>query len=190
MGQKFGHNSTIMVKQRICVSCGKPCYWFSKKRCATCSKIETTQARMEKETEKMIDEEDLSGLIADADAIFSQYIRLKYANKYGEVGCFTCYERRHWTLMQNGHYVKRGHLYLRWDERNCRPQCPPCNELKSGNMAEYTTRLEKQTPGITEILIEESRLVHKPSREEIRSIIAEYAPRVKELKLKLKNNQI
>lgn len=186
----MGFNSTIITKKKPCKSCGRVDYLFSKGRCAQCAKVEDFAKRQEKETEKMIVEEDLSGLIADADAIFSQYIRLKYANKYGEVGCFTCYERKHWTLMQNGHYVKRGHLYLRWDERNCRPQCPPCNELKSGNMAEYTTRLENQTPGITEILIEESRLVHKPSREEIRSIIAEYAPRVKELKLKLKNNQI
>lgn len=187
MGQRFGHNSTIAVKEKICVSCGRPCIWFSKKRCATCAKIETTQSRMEKETEKMIVEEDLSGLIADADAIFSQYIRLKYADKHGVVKCFTCNERKHWTLMQNGHYIRRGHLYLRFDERNCRPQDNDCNCMRDGNLAAFTLNMEQELPGITDILKEESRLVHKPTREEIRSIISEYTPKVKLLKLKLKS---
>lgn len=185
MGLRFGHNSTIAVKDKICASCGRPCQWFSKKRCATCAKVEDVQKRMEKETEKMIEVGDLGDLIADADAIFSQYVRLKYADKNGIVACFTCGNKKHWTLMQNGHYVKRGHLYLRWDERNCRPQDSDCNEFKNGNLPEYAARLEKECKGITEILLAEMRLVHKPSREEIRSIISEYTPKVKTLKLKL-----
>lgn len=140
---------------------------------------------MEKESDKIIQEEDLGDLIADADAIFSQYIRLKYADKEGVAACFTCGVRKHWTIQQNGHYIKRAHLYHRFDERNCRVQCVECNEFKSGNMSEYTQRLEKEQRGITDILLEEMRLVHKPSREEIRQIISEYAPKVKALKLKL-----
>ena len=130
----------------------------------------------------MIEEEDLSGLIADADAIFSQYIRLKYANRVGIVKCYTCPIEKHWTLMQNGHYVKRAHLYLRWDERNCRVQCADCNEVLYGNMAEYTARLDQERDGITDILKDEMRLVHKPTREEIRQVIAEYTPKVAALK--------
>ncbi len=183
---RFGHNSTIGVKERVCASCGRPCFWFSKKRCQTCTKMEETQKKMEKESDKIIQEEDLGDLIADADAIFSQYIRLKYADKDGIVACFTCGNKKHWTLMQNGHYIKRGHLCLRFDERNCRPQDHDCNEFKAGNLAEYTTRLEKEKPGITDILKEEMRLVHKPTREEIRLIINEYHPKVKALKQKLK----
>lgn len=178
-------NSTIIPKKKKCVSCGKDCYIFSKGRCADCARIEDTQKRMEKESEKMIKEEDLSGLIEDADRIFSQYIRLKYANKDGVVACYTCGNKKHWTLMQNGHYVKRGHLYLRWDERNCRPQDADCNEMKGGNLTEYTRRLDKENPGITDILKEEMRLVHKPTREEIRAVISEYTIKVKELKKKL-----
>jgi hypothetical protein len=141
--------------------------------------------RMEKVTETMIKEEDLSGLIEDADAVFSQYIRLKYADSKGVVKCFTCNTFKHWTLMQNGHYVKRAHLYLRWDERNCRPQDADCNEFKGGNIPVYTERLEAECQGITEILQEEMRIVHKPTREEIRQIISQYTPLVKELKKKL-----
>ncbi len=140
---------------------------------------------MEKENDKIVQEEDLSDLIADADAIFSQYIRLKYADSKGIVKCFTCNTFKHWTLMQCGHYIKRGHLYLRWDERNTRPQDSDCNEFKNGNIPVFTERLNAERNGITDILHEEMRIVHKPTREEIRQIISQYTPMVKQLKTKL-----
>lgn len=182
MGMRLGHNSTIITKEKQCRSCGKMCYWFSKQRCQPCATREDTMARVEKETDKMIKEEDLSGLIADADVVFSQYIRLKYADILGRVKCFTCDEKKHWTMMQNGHFVKRGHLYLRWDERNCRPQDYACNEYRQGNIGEFTKNLEAESPGITDILYEEMRIIHKPSREEIRQIISQYTPLVKQMK--------
>lgn len=182
----FSHNSTIERKLKACKSCGKPSYIFSKGRCQPCSTIEDTQKRMEKSSEQLIVEEDLSGLIADADAIFSKFIRLKYSDKDGKVACFTCGNKKHWTLMQNGHFIKRGHLFLRYDERNCRPQDSECNELKYGNIPYYTKKLELEQPGITDILREESLLVYKPTRDEIRAIIAEYTPKVKELQKRLK----
>lgn len=183
---RFKHNSTIGIKEKICVSCGKLCVWFSKKRCQTCSTIEDTMKRMEKATERMIEEEDLSGLIADADAVFSQYIRLSYADMRGNVRCYTCDNIKHWTLMQAGHYIKRAHLYLRWDERNVKPQDQYCNELLGGNMVEYTKRLDVECKGLPDLLRSDSILVHKPTREEIRQVIAEYTPKVKELKKRLK----
>ena len=178
-------NSTIITRKKK-LKCGHFDFNFSKGRCVRCAKIEDTQKRMEKETERMIVEEDLSGLIADADAIFSRYVRLKYADKDGNTACFTCGNKKHWTLMQNGHYIKRGHLYLRWDERNTRPQDAECNEYKGGNMAEFTQRLEKENPGITDMLKEEMRLVHKPTREEIRNVISEYIQKFHKLKIKNK----
>lgn len=140
---------------------------------------------MEKATESMIKEEDLSDLIADADAVFSQYMRLKYARPDGFVKCFTCDNVKHYTLMQNGHFIKRGHLYLRWDERNCRPQCQRCNEIQSGNISVYTQKLNQESPGITEILQEEMRIIHKPTRAELKQLVADYSPKVKALKAKL-----
>lgn len=182
-----GYNSTIRRKQKICVRCGKMSWIFSHGRCDQCAKIEDTLERDEKEAEKIIEEENLQDLIADADAIFSKYIRLKYADEKGVVKCFTCNNKKHWTLIQNGHYIKRGHLYLRWDERNCRPQDEECNEYKSGNMIEFTKRLEEEHNGITEILTEEMRIVYKPTRDELRRLISSYTIKVNELKNKLKN---
>lgn len=179
---KFRHNSTIGVKQKTCKSCGKRCYVFSKGRCADCSRIEDTQRRMEVASTRMIEEEDLGDLIADADAIFSQFIRLKYADKNGKVSCYTCGNVKHWSMMQCGHYMKRAHLYLRWDERNCRVQDALCNEHLHGNMAEYTKRLDQECKGLPDILKSETTIVHKPTRDEIRQIIAEYTPKVKAMK--------
>lgn len=185
---EFGYNSTIKKNLKNCVSCGKPCYWFSNKRCQNCARIEDTQKRMEEETEVVIAEEDLSGLIADADTIFSQYIRLKYANERGLVKCFTCPTVKHWTMVDNGHYVKRGHLMFRLDERNCRPQCKDCNgdQKTNGKQHIFAENLEKESPGVAEYLMDERKLVYKPTREEIRQIIAEYTPKVLALKKQLK----
>lgn len=33
---------------------------------------------------------------------------------------------------QNGHFLRRGHKAVRWDENNCRPQCASCNVDKNG----------------------------------------------------------
>lgn len=183
---KYRHNSTIGVKERECISCGKKCFWFSKKRCKECSTIEDTMKRMEQQTESIIEEEDLGDLIADADAIFSQYIRLKYVDKDGKVKCFTCDIVKHWTMMQAGHYIGRAHLYLRWDERNLRPQESNCNEFLHGNMAVFTQRLDAECKGITDILKSDMRLVHKPTRDEIRQVIAEFSPKVTLMKKQLK----
>lgn len=179
-------NSTIITKKKPCRSCGKIDYHFSRGRCAQCAKVEDFTIRLEKESEKIIKEEDLQDLILDADAIFSQYVRLKYSDKRGFVTCYTCPTNKHWTLMQNGHFVKRAHLYLRFDERNCRVQCSGCNEIQQGNMAVYYTKLDQECKGLPDLLRSDSMLVHKPTREEIRQIIAEYTPKVAALKKQLK----
>lgn len=175
---RLGFNSTIIRKEKVCKSCGKPCYPFSKGRCQPCATREDTMKRMEQHSEKIIVEDGLQDLIKDADAIFSKFIRLKYADKEGKVQCYTCPTVKHWTLMQNGHYIRRAHLFLRYDERNCKPQCVDCNEYKNGNIGAYLWKLETQTPGITDILLEESNLVYKPTRDEIRAIISDYTQKL------------
>ena len=178
-------NSTIITKKKPCKSCGRVEYIFSRGRCTQCAKIEDFTKRMEEETESVIQEEDLSGLIEDADTIFSRFVRLKYANENGIVKCYTCDLRVHWSMIQNGHFVKRANLYTRWMEDNCRPQCRNCNEVLYGNILIFRQRLEADNIA-TEILMDSLKLVHKPTREEIRQIIAEYTPKVKQLKSQLK----
>ena len=79
-----------------------------------------------------------------ADAIFSTYIRLKYADEDLNVKCFTCDKVYHYKKIQNGHFYSRSILSLRYDEQNCRPQCYGCNIAQKGNYIEYYKRLEKE----------------------------------------------
>jgi hypothetical protein len=140
---------------------------------------------VEKQSIKIIEDDGLSYLIHDCDVLFSKYIRLKYSDKAGMAECFTCGNKKGWQEQQCAHYVKRGNLFLRWDERNARVCCQVCNEYKHGNYLVYTRNLELQHPGITEILMEESRIVYKPTRDELKSIIADMTEKLSKLKIKL-----
>jgi hypothetical protein len=171
------YNSTIKVKQKICKRCGHKKFIFSKGRCQECARIEGAAKDDEKEHEI-----EFATLISDLDFIFSRYIRRKYADKEGLVKCYTCDVSLPVEMMQNGHYIPRSHMFLRFDERNCRPQCPPCNQMKHGNMAEYTKQLELEYPGITDILMEESRMVYKWSKHELQGLLSEYNRKLKQLK--------
>ena len=74
-------------------------------------------------------------------------------------------------------------MYLRFDaSRNIRPQCHICNRSKYGMAAAFGKRLELEHPGITEILLTESRIIHKWSREELRGLITEFTQKLKMLK--------
>lgn len=82
-----------------------------------------------------------SKVVKDLDAIFSQYIRLKYANEYGEVECYTCGAKMNWKEAQNGHFYSRARYTTRWDEANCRVQDYRCNVALSGNYIVYTRNM-------------------------------------------------
>lgn len=176
-----GYNSTIRIKEKICASCGKPCFWFSKKRCKDCARQEDSKDEVETE-----EGESMSYLIDDLDTLCSLIVRMSAADKEGYARCYTCSTRLQWTHLQNGHYISRKSAFLRWDFRNLRPQCPYCNTAKHGNLAEYGKRLENESPGITEILLEESRIVHKWSREELKNMAIEFNKQLVVLKNKFK----
>lgn len=72
----------------------------------------------------------------ELDRIFSIYIRQRDNGV-----CISCGDTKHWKYQQNGHYVSRSHMSLRYDEKNCSCQCMSCNIFKSGNMDEYALAL-------------------------------------------------
>jgi Bacteriophage Lambda NinG protein len=179
----FRHNSTIRIKQKACLRCGKVGPIFSKGRCQSCSTIETTLARMGQDSEKTIQDEGLQDLVATLDGLVSKYIRLKYSDKEGLCKCFTCGTSKHYTLLQAGHFIPRASMYLRFDtSRNLRPQCEHCNCILHGNLATYKEQLEIEQPGVTDILYEESNIVHKWGRTELKAMILDYTLQVKLLK--------
>ena len=51
---------------------------------------------------------------------------------------------KNWKELQNGHYISRSVKSLRFDERNCHPQCVGCNIFKHGAMDEYALALQRK----------------------------------------------
>jgi len=173
------HNSTIRIREKICVNCGRPCQWFSKKRCQQCAKVEDFYAREERELAK---DEGLSELITRLDSLVSKWVRYSAVGLDGLVECYTSRKRFKPSELDAGHYISRNCMYLRFDLRNIRPQSRTDNRFKYGLQAEYGKRLEEDHPGITEILLEESKIIHRWSREELRQMILEYENKLKNLK--------
>lgn len=89
-----------------------------------------------KSTKKTVKKRDLK---KELDTIFSIYIRMRDKGV-----CITCGSTTFWKYQQNGHYVSRAVLSLRFDERNNNCQCMPCNVYKHGNMDEYALALQKK----------------------------------------------
>ncbi len=182
----YRHNSTIRIKEKECSRCGKRGPIFSRGRCQSCAIIEDSLKCQAQEAEREIKEEGLSELIEIADHVFSRYIRLRETNEQGQCECYTCKNKFHWLQMQNGHYIKRGaSLFLRLDPRNCHPQCIDCNEYKGGNYGVYTQNLDRDYPGLVDILNEEAHLVHHWTRHELNQFIKEHRLKVAELLKKI-----
>lgn len=78
-----------------------------------------------------------------ADAYFSKYIRLLYADDNGYLTCYTHKTPRpfHYSQVDNGHYISRKVLSVRYDIRNCRPQCVFCNRGNYGEEKTFRQRL-------------------------------------------------
>jgi len=175
--------SAIKQKKSNCKKCGmfgpvisnlcKVCYWTGVK----------VKSFNKPDANDTIEEDGIPELIGKADYIFSKYIRLKAANGKTEYKCFICGKETSFSKGQNMHFIKRENLYLRYDERNCKAGCKSCNEFKGGNYLMYINKLEKEQPGITEILMQESRIVYKPTRSEMQLIIKGYTNKLKEIEL-------
>ena len=120
-------------------------------------------------------------LIKKLDTIFSQYIRLKSADKKGYVKCYTCETKKHYKdYMQCGHFISRRHYVLRWSEKNARPQCYGCNVMSQGKQYEFALNLNKEYGyNIAEELLLESKKTEKLSNDELISLINRYKEFVK-----------
>ena len=87
-----------------------------------------------------------------ADRVFSEYVRLFYADDYGYVRCFTSWVRLFRTVAQCWHYRTRDYLKYRFDIRNCHPQSQLDNVTLKWNyrnyhknmVAEYGEEIEEQ----------------------------------------------
>lgn len=77
------------------------------------------------------------------DTWFSKYIRLLNSTNF-YCTCCTCGKIDMWSNMDCGHFIGRQKKALRWDERNCNPQCKYCNRYNEGRKYEYGEFLKKK----------------------------------------------
>lgn len=136
-----------------------------------------------REYKEIVKEQGLMDIIERLDALVSQYVRRSAADHAGYVQCYTCPIALPWQQMQAGHYLSRKIMYLRFDiERNIRPQCEKCNCNNHGMQPEFGRQLELEKPGITQILLEDSRPSFKWSRQELNQLVAQFHRKIKTLK--------
>lgn len=125
----------------------------------------------------------VSALKKKADAIFSLYIRTKYADPHtGLVACVTCGTLHPIKEIQNGHYISRGNNWLRYDERNCHPQDYSCNIARKGNYPAYAAFIVR-TYGVDRLeeLHQESKALYQWKPHLLEEIISEYTEKLKKL---------
>lgn len=130
----------------------------------------------------------IQALKNDLDFVVSRYIRMLYADaKNGFVQCYTCPTIKHFSLMQNGHFIPRSNMATRWMVKNLKPQCPNCNEGKHGNLEVFSERLEQEEKGIVEYLKELSRETCKFGVDELKQMLADFRAKLRIVENKFKN---
>lgn len=121
--------------------------------------------------------------LVKADKYFSIYIRRRDADEWGEVKCCTCSNRGHWKLFDCGHFIPRGKLATRYDERNCHSQCAHCNRFLNGNLVKYEIFLRsKYGNEVVEELKIKSKESVKWMPHQIQEMTEEFKSKIKELK--------
>lgn len=116
-----------------------------------------------------------SKLVKKLDSVFSQYIRLKDADEFGNATCFTCGKVDHWKKLQNGHFQSRKHYSTRWLEQNCQVQCAGCNVFRYGEQFIFSKYLdEKYGDGTSEELYYKAKEIIKLADFELEEMILKY----------------
>ena len=103
------------------------------------------------------------------DKVFAAYIRQRDHGKQ----CISCGSR---GPLQAGHWVKRQHQSVRWDERNCHGQCVRCNLWLHGNEGAYALALiDKYGRSVVDELLTLKHKTWKLSRDELEELISRYS---------------
>lgn len=119
--------------------------------------------------------------VDNLDRVFSIYIRLKDAVD-NIARCVTCGAKAHYKLMQNGHFISRRKMSVRFDEMNCHVQCQYCNENLGGNLKVYKVfMIVTYGQEAVDELLKKANRTHKMSIPEIEALTLYYKDEVKKL---------
>lgn len=118
----------------------------------------------------------LSSLEAKLDRIFSQYIRQRDADQGGTVRCVSCGRLMYWKECDAGHFVKRQHRAVRWDERNAASQCKKCNRFQGGRQDDFAAYIiRKYGQDTFDDLMAKKYQVTKHTRADLQELIEKYS---------------
>jgi hypothetical protein len=179
----MSYQRSTIVRKKKKLACGCFDYAFSRNRCEAHAKVENAQRNFERHQAQDGEpaDESFTNLRDDLDWIHSRMVRLLGSNEKGIGECFTCGAKAHFSLLQCGHFVPRAALATRWFLLNTRVQCKHCNEFLDGNTEVYEQKLNEEEIGLADRLREMAREICKPSREELKALIAETRIKVKML---------
>lgn len=125
--------------------------------------------------------DERSSLEAELDAVFSLYIRNLGAID-GKNKCYTCDKEFLIKDIQCGHFIRRRHRSLRWNELNAKCQCKNCNEVLDGNIEVYAERLiiEFGVEHVEWLKAMQNKTVHI-SNFELKDMIEDYTKKLNNL---------
>jgi len=120
--------------------------------------------------------------ITKLDKVFSEYIRRRDADEYGRVKCCTCDAVQHWAEMDCGHFVVRGNMSTRSDERDSAAQCKYCNRVDLGRYELHREYInERYGPGTAEELERLGKTEVHFMQYEIDQMTQDYKDKIKAL---------
>ena len=186
----------IKRKKKRCKECKNDRYLKGRGLCSYCYAKEYTKRNGKKKRNyqkkvkrKRSTPTERQRKIKAIDRDFSLLIRALNSSK-GMVICFTCDKVMLWkggkgvNRAENGHLFSRKSLCLRWDKKNCEPQCNYCNSHLSGNYEVFKDRYinkygQQQYDKITltfhqkicKYNITELETIHKEIRKELNGIL-------------------
>lgn len=116
----------------------------------------------------------ISSLKKKADALYSEFIRKRFADKDGMVACCTCGTIKHWTEMDAGHFIGRSCNTLRYHPMNAHAQCRSCNRGGRRIMMYIKFMYEKYGAKFIDVLLPIEQQTHTWTEKELRKIIEEF----------------
>ena len=125
--------------------------------------------------------------VADMDAVFQFYVRLRDAMPGGMCRCISCGNIVPFEKIQGGHYRSRMHMATRWNEDNCHGECMSCNlQLRNGDhLIDYRKNLIRK---IGNAKVEWLDTAYKQQRKwsdfEIKVLIKQYGRKVMDLSVR------
>lgn len=115
--------------------------------------------------------------------VFSEYIRLRDADKNGYCKCITCGSMRPWKEMDCGHGIPRQHKATKFDTKNNHAQCKKCNGFEGGMRERYKEAVDRlYGAGTWDRLQVMARTVCKRGQIEIDAMTMFYRNEVAKLK--------